>query len=978
MDFKSAFTLLTGFSTPLRWQARLYEGHFAKGEIPSALDLPTGLGKTSVMAVWLAARALGADALPRRLVYVVDRRAVVDQATEEAEKLREALEGAAVELKTPLGLDGGATLPISTLRGQHADNREWLADPAAPAIIVGTVDMIGSRLLFSGYGVSRRMRPYHAGLLGADSLIVLDEAHLVPPFEKLIETIANGQDAEDRRGYGPRDAAARDIMKPLRVLSLSATGRQRTPSTDDSDAAAIFSLCPDEDHGDEFVNDRLNASKALVFADNADRKDLAARLVNETWTLSNEGGTPARYLIFCHSRDDAGEVHKKLSEWAEKKRKAEKGKEPTADIELLTGARRVYEREQVKDLLEAHGFFDGRELTRPAFLIATSAGEVGVDMDADHMVSDLVEWERMVQRLGRVNRAGRRADTRVIVIDAPRDHEKNDEAAAERRKETRALLERLPKMEGDARNVSPLALLTLRDAAPDDVKAASTPAPLRPALTRALVDAWSMTSLEEHAGRPEVGPWLRGWETDERPQATIVWRKHLPVRIDENGKPVFSASEKIGKSDKKEIEDFFEAAPPHLSEKLETETFRIVSWLEARAKLPRKSAQQDEGPEEVLDKNTEAEISDANVSEGVLETEELAPQKRELRRHDIAAIVLSASGEYAGHYPFGKLAETRDNNAKKRFEAELAGKTVIVDARLGGLKSGMLDPACDETPETADASDDWSRQVKLRVRLARSAEEKETPSSDRSVWRFDDDFVRRRDEEGETEWLVVEHLKEDARREDARSISRPQALAEHQDWAKQAAEYFGTRLSLNDEIKQALALAAHFHDEGKRAKRWQRAFKAQRDAEKFNLIAPLAKTKGPIDYKLLDGYRHEFGSLPYVEKDAEFQSLQKDLKDLVRHLVAAHHGQARPVIETRSCDDAPPSALEERARDVALRFSRLQKRWGPWGLAWLETLLRAADAEASRRNDEHDRDKAKNLSGRGTGDGDDAGETETS
>ena len=155
--------------------------------VERSLDISTGLGKTAVMAIWLLARMEGA-AIPRRLVYVVDRRAVVDQATEVAGTLREAV-GRHPELGAALRLNG-RLLPISTLRGQYVDNKQWLEDPSSPAIIVGTIDMIGSRLLFEGYGVSRKMRPYHAGLLGADALVVLDEAHLVPPFEMLLDAIA--------------------------------------------------------------------------------------------------------------------------------------------------------------------------------------------------------------------------------------------------------------------------------------------------------------------------------------------------------------------------------------------------------------------------------------------------------------------------------------------------------------------------------------------------------------------------------------------------------------------------------------------------------------------------------------------------------------------------------------------------------------------------------------------------------------------
>ena len=387
--FHNRFKALTG-NSPFCWQRRLFYEHFAKGHVPAALDIPTGLGKTSVMILWYMARTAGAK-VPRRLVYVVDRRAVVDQATTVADEIREKSRDSA--------------LRVSTLRGQHVDNREWLADPAAPVIIVGTVDMIGSRLLFSGYGVSRKMRPYHAGLLGADTLVVLDEAHLVPPFEKLLEAITNGAEA-----FGPRKREARKIVPSLKLLSLSATGRE--DSSDSLNDKTVFRLSS-EDKADETVKKRLDARKRLVVQTFDDAPELVPQLVERAWSLGNEQG-PARVLVYCHHRDEAVKVK---SEIDKKCKKEKRGHVP----ELLVGGRRVFEREALFGWLKTHGFLGGTEAKpeQPTFLIATSAGEVGVDLDADHMVCDLVAWERMVQRLGRVNRRGK-GDARIEVIAAPR------------------------------------------------------------------------------------------------------------------------------------------------------------------------------------------------------------------------------------------------------------------------------------------------------------------------------------------------------------------------------------------------------------------------------------------------------------------------------------------------------------------------------------------------------------------------------
>jgi hypothetical protein len=78
--FDEGFRALTGHN-PLRWQQRLF-AHFVMDRpgarrLPDAPDIPTGLGKTSVIPIWLLALAAqareGMPSLPRRLVYVVNR-----------------------------------------------------------------------------------------------------------------------------------------------------------------------------------------------------------------------------------------------------------------------------------------------------------------------------------------------------------------------------------------------------------------------------------------------------------------------------------------------------------------------------------------------------------------------------------------------------------------------------------------------------------------------------------------------------------------------------------------------------------------------------------------------------------------------------------------------------------------------------------------------------------------------------------------
>src|SRR5271166_3284764 len=89
IPFPASYKALTG-NPPFPWQEALFT-RFAAGDPPPACNLPTGLGKTSVIPIWLIALAANPANVPRRLVYVVNRRTVVDQATSIVEQMRERI-----------------------------------------------------------------------------------------------------------------------------------------------------------------------------------------------------------------------------------------------------------------------------------------------------------------------------------------------------------------------------------------------------------------------------------------------------------------------------------------------------------------------------------------------------------------------------------------------------------------------------------------------------------------------------------------------------------------------------------------------------------------------------------------------------------------------------------------------------------------------------------------------------------------------
>jgi CRISPR-associated endonuclease/helicase Cas3 len=165
---------------------------------------------------------------------------------------------------------------------------------------------------------------------------------------------------------------------------------------------------------------------------------------------------------------------------------------------------------------------------------------------------------------------------------------------------------------------------------------------------------------------------------------------------------------------------------------------------------------------------------------------------------------------------------------------------------------------------------------------------------------------------------------------------KTQQLKIHLPLVRDCARAIGVALGLDPETIDQLAQAGGAHDLGKDRPWWQQA------AGNFSNEV-LAKCFGRrANWRRLRGYRHEFGSL----LDLGDKGIDDDM---VLHLVACHHGRARPGFEPTAFDNKHSLARNEQAGyEAELRFDRLQQRYGWWGLAYLESLVKCADVMGSR------------------------------
>jgi CRISPR-associated endonuclease/helicase Cas3 len=974
IDFGYCFNKLTG-NEPFAWQRELFV-RLTRGAFPSECDIPTGLGKTSIIVIWLLALAndlmrQGPErAIPLRLVYVVDRRVIVDQATSEADgvvkKLKELsrsddkLKNVYDALRQSALSRDDIVVALSTLRGEHADNREWCLDPSRPSIIVGTIDMIGSRLLFSAYGgVGESYKALQAGLLGQDSLIAVDEAHLSPAFMQTLRALR-------------RSVRRKKLIKPFEVVSLSAT-----PAVEEEEELERFTLEKDalEDLTNEVAAPRLNAKKKIEWrgyeisdAAKDEKNELGKKKTPDDFQADEMARAAAQYRDLPVSVLIFGKTVNLVKKIVDRLKRVEKI--DGAQILLMVGGMRGFERDNLVEnpIFKQFSPYREREKQDQAyFLVATSCAEVGVNLDADFAVCDLTAADSFIQRLGRVNRFG--SFEKFVQNGLSEEHRQgllevtNGESSSivtivfnqelnEQKPETIVTFQTLKNRASEnGFNASPLALRQIDF----DENLCYPPKPVCPPLDSPRLDDWSMTSLKQHEfRRPLVSYWLRGVTENTMPETSLCWRADL--------KEIIESEEPTGNAKKDN------AAQKRIKRRLiaAVKTVRVKSRECARETTTRA----------------------IEMIKAIAGNEKLLEQK---------AVVISAGNEYDVH-PVADFARLEE----KELFYKLMFATVVLPCEVGGLdKYGItvnspedVKPVADvvEKPQVDSRKEGDEKVEWLRVLLIETDEGKvearkisDEPYSFENPYEDFKDAVKKiggedrrcikeikfkasidGDEEGESKerrlvyfisrkspesYLPNEAESDDETEGEVSSVGYEKdksgkggevLLEKHNSDVSRFAQILAERLHLSAEFTEALAIAGAWHDKGKNRKCWQMA------VGNSNPKIPIAKSKQPwFNHKLNNYYRHEFGSL--VEAEADEQLKLHPARDLILHLIATHHGYARPHFPERAFDTDNPIALNREVAEAAMqRFARLQIEYGWWQLAYLEAIFKAADALASR------------------------------
>lgn len=980
-DFTAFFVQIHGYP-PFKWQARLLRQVAKTGNWPDVLELPSGFGKTAVLDIAVFHLALEASRkrtrrAPVRIAFVVDRRLVVDDSFVHAGRIAQALiekppSSAAGRVAARLQLLAGAhALPLVAchLRGGLPYEGDWASTPSQPTILCSTVDQIGSRLLFRGYGVSNSMKPVHAGLIGTDCLILLDETHLSEPFRQTLQWVKQYKSSSWRESKDPiapwgatsltdmpgskgkrrfilekndfTDHALRRrwrAQKPARLLDLSkfaATSRKKPINEEEEETHRITAI-------------KVKAREAL--------RILRERGIDH----------PAVAVVVNHVAR-AQEVFKQL--------RRETGVDSPAYI-LLTGTSRPAAREtflesMIEPIRTGHR---ERALEKPLVIVATQCIEAGVDIDLDGLVTEAAPIDVLRQRFGSLNRDGRSITPYAVIIGGGAS---KDLVYGEATMNTwKHLIDggrqsigrgvREPTVDFGLARMNRFLAKHRVGKRPEALFSRAEDAPV---LLPAHLDLLCQTSPVPSAD-PEVGLYLHGsnYSSDS---VSLVWRADID--------PQFEREDSTFR--------ILQLAPPRTAEAVVLPAWTVRTWLGRRriAALPdipsrraeEKRITQIDGrkwlayrwtgqpgssawidPEEIEDGATivvPAAYGGIEVQDG----EELGWNPG--ARHNVRELGHKAASRNAGRRLVVRVAPGLLNETSTgEHLAEAIAQAGYRDWRhLRDAVAGLV------LPDVSEAL----RRLKGKVEVYSDLYGEDEYGRSRGVL-----FVAARaiGNGGSPDRAFPSSTEDDW----AGSLPGFSELLEtHSSDVERMASEFATMGGLSPDRIKDISLAAYLHDAGKadsRFQSWLADDPLGPDPGCAAVILGKSARRLPRSARMRPGlpqnWRHEAMSVRLALFSSRFPREAND-PELVLWLVGTHHGYGRPLFPHDDPADAkvlcdlpsllgiprillpfpgPQSlAFDWNGLDWPRIYERLKARYGVWELAYMETILRLADHRAS-------------------------------
>ena len=913
-EFGDFFAALNGGYAPFSWQEEVLDHICEHGVWPERINAPTGSGKSSVVDIHLFANALAAvgaaPRVPRRLCVTVGRRALVDSQATRADKilgdLKDALADGSGEpdilrrvaealqsFQTRNDEKGSKPFETGHIRGELSNRNLPVTDISACAIIAATPDMYGSRALFRGYGSTKAARPRETALLAMDTVMVLDEAHMNRQLLHTTQRIAELQKREANLG-----------VPTLQVVETTAT-----PSTEDSDSTTLgVDIEALDSPNDEELRKRVHSHKELVLRpiDKWDGKPGNAATVNAAVDAIKD------FLAHREAGEGSDEAHtvgcivNHVRTGISIKEKLTKDKVLGKDeVELLVGRMRPYD---LKKLQKKHSKLfttEGDESVK--VVVATQTLEVGIDVDFADLVTELAPASSLAQRFGRVNRLGRRKNSKVVVIGPTNGDSVKKDAPPYKAVDLSNAYGWLEAL-NDAENpsVNPAAMVK-------NPPVQSSPERLlyqRPEWSDLL--EFSRTD-ENPYDEPDLDLWLHDSLEAETAMGGVIVRDNLPSNT--------SAAMEILKTSYFAPSDL-ETFPANLKILQE-----ILDYQDEHGVKPRKFLYR------------QGEISLwQDADHGEESRQSLAPG--DVLLLDMGSVPFTNQGIAVTQR---ELPSTKDKLEAVPFPK---GIKLYVYEKCADREKDFREYLGLSPEEVAELLDSQSSGSETRIasELTTEAEDGQEVIAWYAVV-TDEEFVEGSD--------IAQEL----------APAGPVLLDDHQNDVAERTRQLAENLGLAPEFSEALELAAKYHDEGKRDLRFQQMLGA--DAE-TGALAKSGRRSVAEAYRarsrsaLPRGWRHEQLSALMVAASPEKVG---EHRDLVLRIIGCSHGHGRfsfahdadfLLKEGYLPEGLDYEALKEQANRLFNvgywdnLMEQTSRTYGPYATAYLEAVERAADAQISR------------------------------